>query len=145
MQCAIDFDTMHKFLNRVRKFVDSKFEGEERQTFFIEKLMEFLDITENVIERNNGENLEYLQVAIRGFSMLLLASEMEIFSFYGVFERIIELSQRCHQYFRTKSPKEFADFPRDLIVNCMPKNELSQVVQRFQLYITIVIMEKIFK
>jgi len=27
----------------------------------------------------------------------------------------------------------------------MPKNELSQVVQRFQLYITIVIMEKIFK
>lgn len=77
--------------------------------------------------------------------MLLLAQEMEIFSFYGVFERIIELKQRCHQYFRAKSPKEFMDWPRELLINCMPKSELSKVVQIFQLYITIVIMEKIFK
>ena len=33
-------------------------------------------------------------VAVRGFIQLLMMSEMEIFNFYGVFERMIELFAR---------------------------------------------------
>lgn len=60
----------------------------------IDRLLLFLDISENVTDRKNDFSPEYHMVAVRGFIQLLMMSEMEIFNFYGVFERMIELFAR---------------------------------------------------
>ena len=71
---------------------------------------------------------------------------MENFNtFHDVFERLIELFARSQNALRSQFEGKYASFAADLIANCVPKNEMGQVIAKFQLYITIVIMNKIFK
>ena len=108
--------------------------------------MLLLDITENVTERKNDYSPEYHMVAVRGFVMLLTMQEMEIFNnFHDVFERMIELFARSQNALRTQFDGKYANFAADLIGFCVPKDQMAQIIQKFQLYITIVIMNKIFK
>jgi hypothetical protein len=111
----------------------------------IEKLLVFLDISENVTERKNEYSPEYHLVAVRGFTMLLMMQEMEICNFYGVFERMIDLFAKSTHALREQPDETYQNFPAEFVAKCLSKEELGTVVQRFQLYITIVIMEKIFK
>jgi hypothetical protein len=46
---------------------------------------------------------------------------------------------------RSQFDGKYQNFAADLIGHCLTKEELGQIIQKFQLYITIVIMEKIFK
>ena len=84
-------------------------------------------------------------VAVRGFVQLLMMQEMEIFNFYGVFERMIELFARSQNALRSQFDGKFQNFAAKLIAHCLKKEDLAAIIQKFQLYITIVIMEKIFK
>jgi hypothetical protein len=111
----------------------------------IDKLLVFLDISENVTERKNEYSPEYHMVAVRGFTMLLMMQEMEIFNFYGVFERMVDLFAKSNQVLREQPDGTYQNFPAKFIARCLSKEELGTVIQKFQLYITIVIMEKIFK
>lgn len=71
---------------------------------------------------------------------------MEIFNnFHDVFERMIELFARSQNALRTQFDGKYENFAADLIGFCVPKDQMAQIIQKFQLYITIVIMNKIFK
>ena len=58
---------------------------------FINGLLVFLNISEKMSDRNKEYGSGYPMVAVRGFTMLLMMQNMEISTFYGVFERIIDL------------------------------------------------------
>lgn len=86
---------MQAFYKRVRDDIAQKHaDPEAAQNVLMDKLLVFLDISENVTERKNDYSPEYHMVAVRGFTMLLMMQEMEIFNFYGVFERMIDLFSR---------------------------------------------------
>lgn len=145
-QCAVDFAAMEKFYARVRKDITAREPNQETaQNILIDKLLVFLDISENVTERKNEYSPEYHLVAVRGFTMLLMMQEMEIFNFYGVFERMIELFAKSTHALREQPDAKYQNFPAEFIAACLSKDELATVISKFQLYITIVIMEKIFK
>lgn len=131
-QCAVDFATMQKFYTRVREDIASREpDPDTAQKMLIEKLLVFLDISENVTERKNEYGPEYHMVAVRGFTMLLMMQEMEICNFYGVFERMIDLFAKSTHALREQPDEAYQNFPAEFVARCLPKEELGTVVQRF--------------
>lgn len=88
--------------------------------------------------------------------MMLTMQEMEQYNFYEpIFERIMTLFSRVNDMCKhgaeerkdgeMQENEEITTFPVRLLKACTTKDNISNLLQKFQLYITIVIMEKIFK
>ena len=130
--CAVDFSAMQKFYKRVRDDIAAReTDPEQAQNILIDKLLVFLDISENVTDRKNDYGPEYHMVAVRGFTMLLMMQEMEIFNFYGVFERMIELFSRSTHSLRKQPLTEYQNFPVEFVARCLSKDELGAIIQKF--------------
>ena len=71
---------------------------------------------------------------------------MEDYGFYEIFERTVHLFKMCLVKARhTSAVAQLKDFPRQFLVHLVPKDEFFKTVSKFQQYITIVIIENVFK
>lgn len=61
------------------------------------------------------------------------------------FEKVVQLMKLCHEQLRNQSVDYAGDFPVKLIEKCVPKDVLLNIVHKFQNYITLVIIQSIFK
>jgi hypothetical protein len=110
----------------------------------IEKLGDFLEVFALNLEQNG--TVDYTQSAIRGFILLLLIPEMEDYAFYEIFERTVQLFKICLVKARhPNAVSQLKDFSRNFLASLVPKDEFFKAVSKFQQYITIVIIENVFK
>lgn len=70
---------------------------------------------------------------------------MDEFSYFSTFEKIIQLFKICNASTRKTDVVHLKEFARELLINCMPVEYFQQTISKFQSYITIVIIENIFK
>ena len=133
---SIDLPTYYKFLKRVNTVL--------KTDELINKLGDMLEIFELNLETN--ATIDYTQSAIRGFILLLLIPEMEDYGFYEIFERTVHLFKICLVKARHPSAvTQLKSFPKEFLTHLVPKDEFFKTVSKFQQYITIVIIENVFK
>lgn len=71
---------------------------------------------------------------------------MEDYGFYEIFERTVHLFKDCLVKIRQPSAvAQLKGFPKDFLTHLIPKDEFFKTVAKFQQYITIVIIENVFK
>lgn len=79
--------------------------------------------------------------------MLLLLPDIDCSTHH--FERVVQQLKHCHDHLRTyysaESEFKYDEFPVKLIQKCLPKEVILGIVQKFQNYITLVIIQSIFK
>lgn len=112
---------------------------------FAEKLEDLLEVFEHEITRGTEISPEFAQASIRGFVLLLLLPQMDEFNYFPIFEKILKCFQICNKLARETNDTQLKDFSRELLTHCLPKDQFHTTVLKFQSYITIVIIENIFK
>ena len=88
---------------------------------------------------------EFVKTAIRGLVMMLQMPEMEHFDFFPVFEQVIKLFKLFSEELKRKSSMRDTQFIVNFLSHCLPKEQLQLTVQKFQNYITLVIIQNIFQ
>ena len=66
---------------------------------------------------------------------------MEDYNFHRIFERVVELFNYSNEFLRKSEDPEFV---HNMVTLVMQKDMMLSTVQKFQSYLCIVIMEKIF-
>lgn len=146
-QCAIDLDTLNKFIVRLRGLAQGN-SPPEKEGWLQEKISTILEIIGHEIQSvKDTAAREFYQTAIRCFVMLLQLREMEDYNFHSTFERIVELFGVSNDYLRKEEitvGKQKENICHLMVKYIVSKEMMISTIQKFQSYICIVIMEKIF-
>lgn len=70
---------------------------------------------------------------------------MEDYNFHRIFEDLVHMFNNCYDFLRRNEDLESECLAIDMAVACMNKEMMTNTVLKFQSYISIVIMEKIFE
>lgn len=142
-QCSIDYDCLKKFMDRVRKIPQG--DANDRDDWLIERMSQLLMIIQSEVEKQLDASLEFIQTSIRCFIILLQFREMEDYNFHKIFENLVQMFNNCYDFLRRNEEFESENLAIDMVVACMNKEMMGSTVLKFQSYISIVIMEKIFE
>ena len=69
---------------------------------------------------------------------------MEDYNFHKIFENLVQMFNNCYDFLR-RNEKDEDNLAISMAVACMNKEMMANTVLKFQSYISIVIMEKIFE
>lgn len=139
MHCCIDFQLLNRFFKQIAKHVTET--GENLSEVF-NSFFEIIDYQFN--SHSQLASPEFVKSAIRGLVMLLQLPEMEHFDFFPLFEQIVRLLKQMSNYLKRQSTGNESQFLINFLSHCLPKHEFQQTIQKFQNYITLVIIQNIF-
>jgi len=107
----------------------------------------FCEGIDEVLSRLDAPSQDFLLSSVRGLTMLLLLPDIDCSTQH--FERVVQQLKHCHDHLRMNPEKEgefkYDELPVKLIEKCLPKDIILNIVQKFQNYITLVIIQSIFK
>jgi hypothetical protein len=135
---SIDFATLTKFNNRISAYCE-----QNKDNLLIKGLNDFLEIIDHQVH-SETMNADSIKTSVRGFVMLFQMNELENFNYFDTYYQIIRLFKVCHDLLNKYPDQRDKTFLVSFLAKCVPKDEFTDIIQKFQNYITIIIMSNNF-
>lgn len=102
-------------------------------------LPDFFELIEHQLYANLV-TITFIKTVLRGLVMLLSLPELENFDSFSLFEKNVRLFKILSEELKKQPKSKDQEFIVSLLSKSVPKREFQQMVQRFQNYVTLVII-----
>lgn len=102
-------------------------------------LPDFFELIEHQLHANLL-TITFIKTVLRGLVMLLSLPDLENFDSFPLFEKNVRLFKIISEELKKQPKLKEQEFIISLLSKCIPKKEFQQMVQRFQNYVTLVII-----